>query len=263
MGQDDNHHAHNLFGFNDEMAEFQHERRRKPPPKNDRVRTYLRLLIKENGVELKDLSVFVGKNPSYFSSYLRGEPQELPEEVRDRLAEFFKLDNPSVFRSDGADGPNAQPTTFGYRFRYRLGHNAAPVPDAEQFTYPAPPLWNGPRRGILAQVADDHADRLYPAGAMLWACALDQLGRPLRTGDRVLVRIPDMTEQYRVMLVSLSADAHDVIVQSSTNVRALVASYTLPRPNPAGTADAIDYRAHPDDPAEIIAVVVASVARPF
>lgn len=229
--------------------------RRAPPPREDRVRTLLYKLLADRGVTMKDLSLAIGRGETYIAQYMAGRPVELPEEAREALAQFFRLDNPSVFRAD----PQlfADRAVAGYVYRLNLAAaGGGEVPEAERFLYPRPPFAKVPRSGTLALVTDGHADRIHPAGTVVWLADPVDLGRSLRAGDRVSVQVR-ADGSHRLMLVSLSADGHDILLQSATKDRRAHLVVALPRSEPAGLPDGgITYSADDGDDAIITGVVV-------
>lgn len=246
-------------------------RRKAAPEKDDKARSLLYRLIKERGTDYKAVSIAIGYNATYLSQYMAGTPASLPERAREALAAHFGLASPDLFRAD-APAALAPPPTF--RFLYRCGSGGGEVPEEEQFSYPAPPFAPPRSRGILAQVTDGHVNRVYPPGTVLWCASPADLGRPLRVGDRCLARLKPETGdatthndaadtargEVRVLLVSLSADGYDIVLQSSTSERPHTLTVTLPRGTPQpGNPDAIRYHPTPLDPADIVAVVVAAL----
>ncbi len=133
---------------------------------------------------------------------------------------------------------------------------------------------------FAAVVADDSADKLYPAGSILVVRRVDslaELGRPLAVGDRVVIRrFRESREDGRaqdVLVGLLQAVAGDLQVVLRSSSRKVASSVALQHAAAgaghyerafvtatAGPGTAIDYEPRPDDPAELLgAVVLAQV----
>jgi len=146
----------------------------------------------------------------------------------------------------------------------------------------APPILTDAGSCEAAQVVDDSADRLYPVHSLLFVRPLDALARPLRAGDKVLVRAVDTTlgeharGEGRVtdVLVGIldRSIAGDVTVATRSNNRRVPAVVVVKREAGRGVSErtaqyraALDalaevpYRAGADDTAEIVGVVVMAI----
>lgn len=66
------------------------------------VRQKLADLIDEHDTDLATVSKAIGKNHAYLQQFIkRGVPSNLPEDVREGLGAYFKVD-PELFRSGSA-----------------------------------------------------------------------------------------------------------------------------------------------------------------
>ena len=77
----------------------------------DRERSNLQQLVQKSGVTLLELSLKLGKNPTYLQQYLkRGSPRVLPEDVRHSLSKFFNCDEAELnpFRLAGMSDPGGE-----------------------------------------------------------------------------------------------------------------------------------------------------------
>jgi len=64
----------------------------------DQKRKFLKELIRAEGKKEAPLSLAIGQNRAYFNQYfMRGSPQELPEDVREALGQVFDL-HPDSFK---------------------------------------------------------------------------------------------------------------------------------------------------------------------
>lgn len=138
---------------------------------------------------------------------------------------------------------------------------------------PVPRKWRGTPGLIAAAIKDQSAGRLYPQGSVVVACPLDQLGRPLTAGDKVLARIAQgEAHHFMVMRLTVSADG-DLFLSAPSSNPALDMTVTLRRHHPAqglalpssprwqpehGGAVMVDYTPQPGDNAEIFGVIVGA-----
>lgn len=139
---------------------------------------------------------------------------------------------------------------------------------------PVPRKWRAVPGLVAAAVKDQSAGRLYPKGSVVVVCPLDQLGRPLAAGDKVLARVAvgGAGDHYLLMRLTVSADG-DLFLSAPSAEPALDLTVTLRRrplanglampssprwqAEPAGTV-MVDYTPQPGDDAEIVGVVVGA-----
>ena len=97
----------------------------------DRERSNLQKLVQNSGITLLELSLKLGKNPTYLQQYLkRGSPRVLPEEVRHSLARFFNCDEGELnpYRLAGMSDRSGEP----YTAEPKLPHPPESPPEAPQ-----------------------------------------------------------------------------------------------------------------------------------
>jgi phage repressor protein C with HTH and peptisase S24 domain len=71
----------------------------------DRVRQLILDRLAELGLDRKEISKAIGRNPTYLSQYIvRGSPKQLPEEEREKLAAILKV-SPDALRASSGSSP--------------------------------------------------------------------------------------------------------------------------------------------------------------
>lgn len=127
---------------------------------------------------LKELSLKLGRNPSYLQQFVaRGSPRRLPEEVRHALAALLGLPERELQAEAPAGPPRAAPPPPRRPPLYREGE------DRIALGTPGLRLLDGPvERGTVAVMLAEARGLLQPRHVVL--C---EPGEPCRPGDVVLV----------------------------------------------------------------------------
>lgn len=127
---------------------------------------------------LKELSLKLGRNPSYLQQFIaRGSPRRLPEEVRHALAALLGMPETELQADAPAAAPRAAPTASRRPPLYREGEDriALGVPGQRLLERPD-------ERGTIAVMLAEARGLLQPRHVVL--C---EPGEPCRPGDVVLV----------------------------------------------------------------------------
>lgn len=148
--------------------------------------------IDSHGMDLKSLSLRVGRNHAYLHQYInKGSPRTLPEDVRDTLAEILGIDAASL-RDAGI--PSSAPRRFDVDKIHEIPlYRTEEVSDLESDPIGTYPM----RRADLQQILGPGSDYI-----IMLEVSTDRMAPTLKYGDRVLVN-KDMNTVYSTGLYAI------------------------------------------------------------
>lgn len=127
-------------------------------------------------------------NANSFYNFLAGRTHSLATTTLERLRDNIPGATLSEILGE-TPSPSAQVRILPVRAEAKAGgwRERYDLPDNEQILIPVP----APPSVMVDEVvrlADNHAEDVYPRGALLFVEQIDRMRRPLRGGDRVIVR---------------------------------------------------------------------------
>jgi transcriptional regulator with XRE-family HTH domain len=224
------------------------------------------------GLTQEQLGEIAGMSPSKIGKLERGE-RRLTYRDAIVLARALNCDPSDLL-------PGQRGLSIPIEWRISAAHSEA-APEFFEVPEPRPRLpaltpIARPDQCFGAEVLDDSADRLYPPGAVLICRHFDALAAPLRLGAKVIARrfVTSLADgaimEVLVGLVDRSISGDLLLSLRTTNRELPPAVLIRQAPVHAGFADRfsaayspadrpIDYAPRPDDPAEILGVVVWAI----
>lgn len=168
----------------------------------DAPRIRLMELIGEHDTDMKAVSLKIGRNHAYLQQYIQGKPKNLPEDVRDALAEYFGVE-PDEFRaprsqsshtnaSESSHKPRVKPLVsengYGRLITFdELAVRASAGPGAIADEESVVARWSVPQTLVRSRT-NAPAEALKVITVEGDSCEPD-----FRPGDRVLVNLNDRT----------------------------------------------------------------------
>ena len=228
----------------------------------------LKEIREARGLSVAELARRAGISKGQIYKFQRGD-LDIGEKWREPLRVALEVSAADLLDS----GPLSIP------LRYRIGSTFSEGVEREALADPEmikPPRgFAGSEHCFAVQLADDHADRLYPPETILVVRELDDLSPPLALGNKILVRhflktrADDQVMEHMVGTLDRTAEgdlvanilSHDrrhqrVMIQRHPLSRGLRdAAWPIPR-----ALDRLDYRPRDDDEAEILGRIVLSIA---